>query len=53
MEHTHRKPRQCKFSIIVPVLNEQGQIHSFIDKINDRDFDGYYEIIIENKKHSV
>ena len=46
MEHIHRKPSDYKFSIIVPVLNEQGQINSFIEKIKDQDFDGYYEIII-------
>ncbi len=46
MEHTHRKPSEYKCSIIVPVLNEQGQINSFIDKIKDQDFDGYFEIII-------
>lgn len=46
MEHTHRKPSEYKFSIIVPVLNEQGQINSFIDKIKDQGFDGYFEIII-------
>jgi len=46
MEHTHRKPGDYEFSIIVPVLNEQGQINSFMDKIKDQGFDGNYEIII-------
>jgi rSAM/selenodomain-associated transferase 2 len=46
MEYTHRKQHEYKFSIIVPVLNEQGQINSFIDKIKDQAFDGYFEIII-------
>lgn len=46
MEHTHRKPGDCKFSIIVPVLNEQGQINSFIDKIKGQDYGDYFEIIM-------
>jgi len=46
MEHTHRKSRDYEFSIIVPVLNEQGQINSFIDKIKDQNFGDYFEIII-------
>lgn len=46
MEHTHRKPSEYKFSIITPVLNEQGQINSFVGKIKDKDFDDYFEIII-------
>ena len=46
MEHSHRKPGEYKFSIIVPVLNEQGQINLFIDKIKNQGFDGHYEIII-------
>jgi glycosyltransferase involved in cell wall biosynthesis len=46
MEHTNRKPSDYKFSIIVPVLNEQGRINSFIDKIKEQDFDDYFEIII-------
>ena len=33
-------------SIIVPVLNEQGQINSFIDEIKGQSFDGDFEIII-------
>ena len=46
MEHNRRKPCQHKFSIIVPVLNEQEQINSFIDKIKNQDRDGNSEIII-------
>lgn len=46
MEQTHRKSREYKFSIIVPVLNEQDQINSFIDKVKDQSFDGYFELII-------
>lgn len=33
-------------SIIVPVLNEQGQINSLIEHINGQDYDGDFEIII-------
>ncbi|MHC4488682.1 MAG: TIGR04283 family arsenosugar biosynthesis glycosyltransferase [Planctomycetota bacterium] len=46
MKHTRRKLSEYKFSIIVPVLNEQGQINSFIDKIKGQDFDGTHEIIV-------
>ncbi|MHC4203554.1 MAG: TIGR04283 family arsenosugar biosynthesis glycosyltransferase [Planctomycetota bacterium] len=46
MEHAHRKPYKHKFSIIVPVLNEQGHINSFINKIKEQGFDGFFEVII-------
>ncbi len=46
MKHTRRKLNEYKFSIIVPVLNEQGQINSFIDEIKGQSFDGDFEIII-------
>ena len=46
MAYIRHKTGDCKISIIVPVLNEQGQINSFIDKIKDQDFDDYFEIII-------
>lgn len=46
MEHAYRKPYMYNFSIIVPVLNEQEQINTCLDKINGRNYDGNYEIII-------
>jgi len=46
MENIYRKPYQYKFSIIVPVLNEQGRINSFLDKINRQSYDSNFEIII-------
>jgi rSAM/selenodomain-associated transferase 2 len=46
MKHTRRKLSEYKFSIIVPVLNEQGQINSFIDEIKGQSFDGNFEIIV-------
>jgi len=46
MEHTHRRPGEYKISIIVPVLNEQGQINSFLEKIKDQNYDGNFEVII-------
>jgi len=46
MKDTHRKHSEYKFSIIVPVLNEQGQINSFLDKINGQNNNGNFEIII-------
>ncbi len=46
MEHAHRKPHKHKISIIVPVLNEQEQINSCLDKINGQNYDGDFETII-------
>jgi rSAM/selenodomain-associated transferase 2 len=46
MEHAHQKPYKHKISIIVPVLNEQEQVNSCLDKINDQNYDGDFETII-------
>lgn len=46
MENIYRKQYQHKFSIIVPVLNEQVRINSFLDKVNRQSYDGNFEIII-------
>ena len=46
MKDTHRKYSEYNFSIIVPVLNEQDQINSFLDKINGQNNNGNFEIII-------
>ena len=46
MENIYRKHYQHKFSIIVPVLNEQYRINSFLDKINKQRYDSNFEIII-------
>lgn len=46
MGHSHPKPYQNTFSIIVPVLNEQDRINSFIDSIKSQDNKGNLEVII-------
>ncbi|MHC4243154.1 MAG: TIGR04283 family arsenosugar biosynthesis glycosyltransferase [Planctomycetota bacterium] len=46
MENTLRKPSERKFSIIIPVLNEQDQINTFLKKIKEQDFEDYFEIIV-------
>jgi rSAM/selenodomain-associated transferase 2 len=53
MENIYRKQYQHKFSIIVPVLNEQARINSFLEKINRQSYDSSFEIIIvDGDSHS-
>jgi rSAM/selenodomain-associated transferase 2 len=41
-----REPGQCRFSIVIPVLNETEQINSLIEHIRSQSFEGIFEIIV-------
>ncbi len=44
--HTRQASNECRFSIVIPVLSEQGQINSVIEHLRSQDFEGVWEIIV-------
>ena len=41
-----RESEKCRFSIVIPVLNEAEQINSLIEHIRSQSFEGFFEIIV-------
>jgi rSAM/selenodomain-associated transferase 2 len=41
-----RESEKYRFSIVIPVLNEAGQINSLIEHIRSQSFEGFLEIIV-------
>ncbi|MHC4544463.1 MAG: TIGR04283 family arsenosugar biosynthesis glycosyltransferase [Planctomycetota bacterium] len=41
-----RESEKCRFSIVIPVLNEAEQINSLIEHIHSQSFEGFFEIIV-------
>jgi len=46
VERTARASSECRFSIVIPVLNEQDQINSLIEHLHSQSYEAACEIIV-------